>query len=435
MIPQEQETPKDIFVSIAVSRPEGLTPLPGALTGARDMASWARSKGYSAVHIDDTDGDVSVKRIRTDVEKAIKQVHETSPLRRIVFYFAGHGAAQNVNDTLWLLSRWHTDTSEAIRVPNLQRVLRTYHPAQVAFIGDSCRVLHKYFLDTLGSAVLLKTDENPTEFELDQFFAADAGEAAFMVVAQGSTDAFCIFTDVLLNALEGDAPASAIARPSMGTVVTSGQLAAYLRAAVPLKASEHNVVLTPVPRPGFIEPREVYAILQPSAALEADEGPQPAPPPIFDPDTVPPPPPPNIDPDAARPEGDAKLVRRERDRRREIAQSLKSSFAEEDHPQRFETHSGISMSGAEAKEIAAPPDVVVTPDRKGTKKRFRVGKSDVDHMTRPFADLLVKISRDHWAYAFAVPEFITALTIRNRGSVGVKGPRRPDPCGQTIRVN
>jgi hypothetical protein len=402
-----QTPPKDIFVSIAVSRPEGgLAKLPGALTGAKRMADWARStKEYLVVHVDDSEHDVSVERIRGLVEEAIEKVHETSPLQRIVFYFAGHGAAQNTNDTLWLLSRWQTDPSEAIRVPILQRVLRTYQPAQVSFIGDSCRVVHKDFLDTLGSAVLRRRDEAPSEFELDQFFAADAGEAAFMVRPQGATEAFCIFTDVLLDALEGGAPGSSIARPNIGSVVTSGQLAAYLRSAVPLKASKHNVVLTPVPRPGFIEPRDVYATLKESVTLEADERPPPPP----DPDTVPTVPP-NID---------AKRARRERDRRREKVKSLAALFAEEDHPPRFETRCGISIAGAEGQEIAAPPYAQITPDSEGNKTWFRVGKSDVEPMKRPFADLLVRVSRDHWAYAFAVPQFITALTIRNKASVGV----------------
>jgi hypothetical protein len=423
MAPQgkSRTPPKDIFVSIAVSRAQGLTQLPGTITGAQDMAHWAQSNGYLVVHIDDSKSEVSVKRVRTKVVKAINKVHEMSPLRRIIFYFAGHGAAQYLDDTLWLLSRWRRDPSEAIRVPNLRRVLRTYQPAQVAFIGDACRVVHKDFLNTLGSAVLLNNeDENPSDFELDQFFAADAGEAAFMVVRQGSKDAFCIFTDVLLNALERGAPGSAIARPGVGFVVTSGRLATYLKSEVPLEASKHNVVLTPVPRPGFIEPRDIYVKLRRPVTLKANELPPPPSPPAFYPNAVPPSPP-NVGPNAPRPKGDALRVRRERDRRESIARSLEDSFAEEKHPQRFETHSGISISGieAKAKEIATPPDVVVTRDSKEKALfQFRVGKSDVDPMKRPFADLLVKISRDRWAYAFAVPGFITALTIRNGASVG-----------------
>jgi hypothetical protein len=46
------------------------------------------------------------------------------------------------------------------------------------------------------------------------------------------------------------------------------------------------------------------------------------------------------------------LVRRERDRRKRIARSLEASFAEEKHPPRFETHSGIDPTFIEAAPIA-----------------------------------------------------------------------------------
>jgi hypothetical protein len=40
-------------------------------------------------------------------------------------------------------------------------------------------------------------------------------------------------------------------------------------------------------------------------------------------------------------------------------------------------------------------------------------------MDRPFADLLVKVSDDHWAYVFAAHDFITALTVREADSASV----------------
>ena len=40
-------------------------------------------------------------------------------------------------------------------------------------------------------------------------------------------------------------------------------------------------------------------------------------------------------------------------------------------------------------------------------------------MDRQFADLMVRISEDNWAYVFAIQRFITALTVRNEQSVSV----------------
>jgi hypothetical protein len=395
-------TPKDIFVSIAVSRPEELDELPGALNGARRMAEWAKANSYLVVHTDDSELDVTVEKVRTLVETAINEVHEHDALRRIIFYFAGHGAAQGLDDTLWLLSKWHTDSSQAIRVPNLQRVLGTYHPAQVSIIGDSCRVTHTAFLDTLGSSVLLRRNETPSAFELDQFLAVEAGEAAFMVKAQGSSDSFCIFTEVLLDALLGDAPGAAIDRGGVA-VITSGVIAKHLRKEVPLKAGQYDVQIKPVPRPGFLEPDDIYAMLKPPSITAVSGMPRSVDRIVLIPSR-------KVADEEFEPSNDLRSRENE-------AQDIKSELAQESPPTHYETASGITISGNSALDIAAPPGVTVSSDSFPTW--FRVGNSNDMPMNRPFADLLVRVSADHWAYAFAAHNFITALTLRQEASVSV----------------
>src|SRR5690606_27985168 len=120
--------------------------------------------------------------------------------------FAGHGATHSIFDQFWLLNNWNTDLSEAIKVLTFQRVLERYGPKQVSMIGDACQEVSPHFIDLVGSAVLNRPDDEPIPYELDRFFASDAGKQAFMIKGQGNQQSFCLFTEVLLDALEGDAP-------------------------------------------------------------------------------------------------------------------------------------------------------------------------------------------------------------------------------------
>ena len=392
---------QDIFVSIAVSRPEELIPLPGALSGAKRMAEWAKANGYAVVHIHDLESDVSVADIRKRVTEAIDAVQASSPLRRIVFYFAGHGAAQTLNDTLWLLSKWRSDSSEAIRVPNLQSVLRTYHPAQVSIIGDSCRATHAGFLDLLGNAVLLRRAETPGEFELDQFLATVAGAPAFMVPARGSSGSYCVFTEVLLSGLQGEA------KEERGGValVTSGAIAKYLKSEVPLRASELNVSITPEPKPGFIQPEDVYAKLGASAVPAVETVVLAARPPMAF--------------------GVSKERPAPRDDRAAKAENMRNELANENLPTHFETEAGLSITGANIEnlktDILTPPGVQVSRKWEPQAGWIRVGRLEDPPlpMDRLFADLFVKVSPESWAYAFAMRGFVTALTIRNGSCLSV----------------
>jgi hypothetical protein len=173
-----------LFVSIGVSRPKWLDPLPGAITAAQRMADWAFAQKYTTLHIDDDGGlEVTTDLLRSEISAAIDTVTQACPLGRIVLFFAGHGAALSVRDQYWILTNWKTRPTEAIKMSSLQRALEYYGPTQVSVIGDSCQEFSSKFIDIIGSSVLDTTDEEPRSFELDQFFAADVAKQAFMVKA------------------------------------------------------------------------------------------------------------------------------------------------------------------------------------------------------------------------------------------------------------
>jgi len=119
------ERPDRIFISIGVSKPGGgLDELPGAITASERMAAWAEAQGYLTLLLHDG----AVPEITTDVLRdriaaAITEVTDRTELKRLVIFFAGHGAALAIGDQYWILTNWQTRTTEAIKVSSLQRML------------------------------------------------------------------------------------------------------------------------------------------------------------------------------------------------------------------------------------------------------------------------------------------------------------------------
>jgi len=251
-----------IFVSIAVSRPDGgLDKLPGAITAAERMAAWAQAQGYSTLLLhDDVYPEITIDLLRDKITAAINEVTDRTELKRLVIFFAGHGAALAIGDQYWILSNWHRDSRQAVKVSSLQRMLEYYGPRQVSVIGDACQEFSARFLEIVGDAVLFRTDEEQRPYELDQFFAVDVGKQAFMIKAQGEQKDFCLFTEVLLDALEGDAQGDYFDTAGTDKIVTSQSLARYLVNTVAQEAGKYGVRMNPRPRPGFFTDRTYSTI-------------------------------------------------------------------------------------------------------------------------------------------------------------------------------
>lgn len=246
-------TPNKLFVAIAVSKPGGqLEPLPGVVVSARKMVDWASINGYRTLCIDDSNGEVvSVELLRERLRDAIESIRSTTELSRLIIYFAGHGAAHSVGDYYWILTEWERRATEAIKVSALQRMLEYYGPKQVTIIGDACQEFSSRFIDVIGSAVLDRPDETPQFYELDQFFAVDVGKQAFMVRETADSEAFCIFTKVILKALRGSAEINAFETREDWLLVTSQSLARHLQNAVEVEAGKYGVRMIPRSRPGY----------------------------------------------------------------------------------------------------------------------------------------------------------------------------------------
>ncbi len=251
------ETRDRIFISIGVSRPDGgLAELPGAITASERMAAWAEANGYISVIVNDAvHPSVTIDLLREKITAAIEEVTGRAVLQRLVIFFAGHGASLGIDDQNWLLSKWKKRSTEAVNIASLARMLEYHGPRQVTIIGDACQEFSARFMEVVGGAVLDTTEEDRRGFELDKFFPVDSGSAAYMIKAKDETKAFCLFTEVLLDALEGDAPEKYFEKDGIGLHVTSQSLARFLSENLAAEAGKYGVVMQPRPRPGFYSDR------------------------------------------------------------------------------------------------------------------------------------------------------------------------------------
>ena len=268
-----------IFLVVAVSKPDDnggrLRPLPGAITSAKRMAEWAKANGYITLQITDEDSEpVSVLRIREALQRTINDLLDNQgiPITRVVIYFAGHGYADSGGRKYWLLTDWNAEPTEAINVQMLQRMLSYYNPIQVSLIGDACSEINEDSLEITGHHILRKPEEERSTIEVDQFFAAEAGQKAFMISAHEGEEAFCLFTETLLDALEGEIEDAFDTEIPNLNRVTSQSLRNYLVKAIPIEASLYNVEMTTDPKPGFSTDRvySEYPILPLTTEVEFD---------------------------------------------------------------------------------------------------------------------------------------------------------------------
>lgn len=253
-------------MSIAVSKPDGgLSALPGAIKASERMAAWAEANGYISLLInDELFPEVTTELLRAEISKTIEEVTNRAVLRRLIIFFAGHGAALGIDDQNWMLSNWDKRPNEAVKISSLQRMLEYYGPEQVTIIGDACQEFSAKFIEVVGSPILDKPEEDRRDYELDRFFPVDAGSQAFMIKAKGKEDAFCLFTEVMLDALEGDAPEKYFEKIDGNHHVTSQTLAMYLKDNLAIEAGKYGVRMNPRPRPGFYSDRVYYSSPKPS---------------------------------------------------------------------------------------------------------------------------------------------------------------------------
>jgi hypothetical protein len=414
-----------IFISIGVSKPGGgLEELPGAITASERMAAWAEAQGYVTLLLHDADlPEITTDLLRDRITAAIDDVTTRTELKRIVFFFAGHGAALAIGDQYWILTNWKKRPTEAIKVSSLQRMLEYYGPKQVSVIGDACQEFSSKFIDLLGSAVLDMPDEEQHFYELDQFFAVDVGKQAFMIKAIGDKKDFCLFTEVLLDALEGDAQETCFEKIGKDKVVTSQSLALYLNNNVAREAGKYGLRMIPSPKPGFYTDRTYFTVpgdpdedippsdLKASIEKDADEAgdkPEPRSRSISKVQLV------KLKSSKRAFEAQAKALNKARIASSKAFVNQVGKAKVRDH---FETGSGICVSGADVDKVEASFGEVSYVDEQPNWFRINLESGNADNLD--WSDTLVTLSDGRIVSVCAVNSFVAALYIIDEASLSL----------------
>lgn len=419
-----------IFISIGVSKPGGnLDELPGAITAAERMASWAQAHGYKTLLLHDADlPEITIDLLREKISKAIEDVTRQTELKRLVIFFAGHGAALAVGDQYWILTNWRNRPTEAIKVSSLQRMLEYYGPRQVSIIGDACQEFSSKFIDLIGSSVLDMPNEAQHHYELDQFFAVDVGKQAFMIKAKGDKKDFCLFTEVLLDALEGDTKDTCFEVIGKDKVVTSQSLAQFLDRNVAREAGKYGLRMNPRPKPGFYTDRAYLTLPEPPVggvapsrlitssnydlisgdAIKAGGEHEPRSRSVSKVQLV------NPKSPKGELEAQTKALNSAREANRKAFVDQVGMATVRDH---FETGCGICVSGADVDKVEASFGVVSSVDEQPNWFRIKLKSGNADRLG--WSDTLVTLADGRIVSVCAVNNFVAALHIIDETSLSL----------------
>ncbi len=92
-------------LSVGVGDASHLAFLQGAVNGAKAFHEWAKALGYESRLLTDEDSPVTIERLRQELLAIVAS--GTTPIHRLLLYFAGHGLIREAEEGLWLLSDWH----------------------------------------------------------------------------------------------------------------------------------------------------------------------------------------------------------------------------------------------------------------------------------------------------------------------------------------
>jgi hypothetical protein len=406
-------------IAIGVSDAQALPYLAGAVNGAKAFEKWSAALGYETRLVTDETGDVTIERLRDELEQLLTAAPET---HRFLLFFAGHGLIRGAEDALWLLSDWRKDLS-AVGVELLRRRLLRYRVRQIGIFADACRKLPPDIeaADLTADGVLgLGPGERSANVALDRFTAAQDGTETFAIPGDRPEDDRCLFSGVLLEGLWGT-QRSAYSR-LLPDKVTSRSLGAYLQAEVKRVAAEYGYLVEPAISPTFPEGDDIYFGDGPAVAAPRFPRWPPAdalrarPPaatiPVDEAD--------RLEYSIAEPErrGDAAGATRPPAPRPQPPREppLGMELRQQESPNHFETGSGFAITGDQVRAIWTTPDLYAEPA--GRPDWWRLGMRRSPPRLQMSTPVLIELASGRFAATTAIPEFIASLIVGERGVRG-----------------
>jgi hypothetical protein len=374
-----------VCIAIAVSRPEGLDEVPGAILSAKRVIEWAEAQGFDTELVTDKAEPVTCARLREVFVRKLGQGGQ----QRLIVSFAGHGLIRGGAEEYWLLSNWQHEATEAVNYLKLRDRLGTYLPKQLAVISDACRSLPNPQAKWVeGNGVVPVKDYVEKPVQVVHLAGTRAAQPSFATPI-GAEEAYCFFTQVLVNALWGDPSDAVEVHPTLGRVVTNDRLLRTVVEELPKLAGRYNRTQTPDLQGGWWSPENVWSVLGKFGPVGF---------PAF---VVPPAPGP---PQPLGPSCDE--VAKER------ASAFHKALQGEQQATHFKTRTGIVIVGDSTTQVVLGPNFEATRDD-GGPEWFRVTPGGVQAAT-----VLVQLSDRSWVAAAVYRDFIGTFSIRRNEDEG-----------------
>jgi hypothetical protein len=259
------------MIIIAVSKYAGAyAPLPGVITSARRLREWAEQSdedyNYKVLYLaDDVFEKIDVQLVREEVGQFIKN----NFIDRLVVYFAGHGIVRSAGDQFWLLTDAANDGREGIDVEAFRRGLLKCNignadfAGQLCIIGDACRNTGRDAIEFRGDSILAPTVNRKKRIQLDRFLSTGLGDYSFQINKTDSQSAYCLFSEVMLSALQGEVKEAIDTEyHQFKPVVTNHKLAEYLEEEVRNRAAAIGEDMEPDLLAGIHPPHNFYKRLK-----------------------------------------------------------------------------------------------------------------------------------------------------------------------------
>jgi uncharacterized caspase-like protein len=225
---------RKVAVVIGIERAQGLPPLPGAKNGAHDFALWAKGASFEVIEFVDETTPVDGAAIR----KAIRELVDGRDVEQLFLFFAGHGMSTGKEADFWILSAGTDDPAEIVNVSASLVNARDCLIPHIVVIADACRTIanKRQIGGAVGaSSIFPNKPPNPHKAQIDLFYSTLTGDAAQEISDQAAIQAHGIFTNVLLDALNGKAAQPPVSvNPDTGAdVIYADPLKPYLERQVP----------------------------------------------------------------------------------------------------------------------------------------------------------------------------------------------------------
>jgi hypothetical protein len=376
----------DLCIAIAVSKPEDLDVVPGAIPSAKRVVAWAKSQGYDTALVTDENNDaVTCERLK----KVFKNKLGQGGQRRLIVSFAGHGLIRGGAEEYWLLNGWRTQATEAVNHLKLRDRLGTYLPKQMAVISDACRSLptaRAKFVE--GNGIVDVKDYVEKPLQVANLSGTRAAQPSYSAPI-GVEEAQCFFTQVLMNALYGSPPDVVENDPILGKVVANDRLLSTVERELPLLANRYNRTQTPDLQGAWRSPENIWSVLNKFAAVDVRAFPAPGGPP----------------PDR----GSLEIGTLEREERAVTqVREFVSALRREERATHFETRTGLAVSGVAVTAVVVSPNFRTERD---SPLWFRIYPNEGE-----CSSVLARLENGDWVGAASYRDFIGTFGIGSGGA-------------------